>query len=285
MKFAYNVAVDGDLRIAAAGAARRGFDALTIPAALLEPRAISTTGRREVRHVLSQHNLTAAGLRHDLAGKGLTKSADADRVIDEMRPVLELARDCAFAMVACDLGTLPRSPGVAMKRTEIDPLKAGLILLPDAVDVAEVTSSPLTEAELRHAAFVNDVLREIGAMVDRVGMPVAFAASLASTADLAHGLSMADCPLFFREIDPAAAVEDVIADVDAVVKRLPTVLHVLARDAHSAGGKTRSAIVGEGDVPWADLLESLADADFAGFITCQGSPEAATQAMRLLRGE
>ena len=89
-------------------------------------------------------------------------------------------------------------------------------------------------------------------------------------------LARADAPLFFRELDPGGVADELSTDVDAVLGQPPSILHVLATDAHTGGGKSRPADVGSGDVPWQDLIAALRDADFTGWITAP-DPSTATR--------
>ena len=254
------------LRDAVPPARRAGFAGLSLRCPD-DPRALPATARREVRAVIARHDLAPAALVHDLPGRGLHATADADRIIDGLRAAVELARDGGFPVVACDLGTLPRS-SEPPRRKPVDPAAAGLILLPTAADVERVADAPpLSQIERAHAALVADVLREIGRFVDRVGVPIAFGGSLASTADLAAAVRSADCPLFFRDLDPAAVADEAADDAESVVKIEPPALHVRVGDAVRVGGRVKSAAVGEGEVPWDDLTTALRDADFAGWLT------------------
>lgn len=262
-----------DLRGALAEAGRLGFVGASIAARALNPRELSQTGRREVRHLLSSHNLAGAALRFNLPGKGLTPDLDADRFLDRLRLCLELARDCGFECLACDLGAIPRAPETAPLPRPIDPGMLGALILPETSDALPVEPArPLTEKERAQAGSVNDILREAGGVADRVGVPVALGAGLARTHDLVVLLADAACPLFGRELDPAASLEETPPDLVAIE---PPLFHVRGTDAHAAGGKTRSAPPGEGDVNWPALLEALRDGDYHGFITLAGPPAAA----------
>ncbi len=264
----------GDLRSAATAARDGRFDALSVDIATLAATRNSESAKREVRALLSRHGLAPAALRCKLPGKGLSSDADGDRVFDELCRAMKLCRGVGFALVSCDLGAVPRSVQPKAKAKAIDPGLLGALILPTSDDVAsliggneDAASEPLTAKEREHAALATDVLREVGDAADRLGIAVAFDATLASSQDLGALLKAADCGLFFRELDTAASVTELAADVSAVVGSSPAILHVRAADAQSAGGRTRQIAMGKGDVPFATLLEALEEADFAGFVT------------------
>jgi sugar phosphate isomerase/epimerase len=159
----------------------------------------------------------------------------------------------------------------------------GAILLPEPIDLAPPPPppAPLSLDERRHAAFAGEVMRALGERADRIGVPLAFSASLAATADLAALLASAACPLFGRELDPVAVLAE---GPDSAVTSEPAVLHVRGRDALAGPeGRTRPAKLGEGDVNWPELLEMLRDADFGGFISLEGTSREASSALERLR--
>lgn len=267
-----------DLRAALAEARRAGFAGATIAARALKPRELSRTGRREVRHLWSSHNMAAAALRFNLPGRGLTADIDADRFLDRLQLCLELARDCGFECLACDLGAVPRAPAEAPRPRPVDAGALGPLILPDLKETTPPEPPrPLSEQERDHARKATELLRHAGAVADRVGVPVAFGASLGRTHDLVTLLAGAACPLFGRELDPAASLDETPPELVAIE---PPLLHVRGTDAQSAGGKVRSVPPGEGDVNWPALLEALGDADFRGFITLAGPPAAAAVHVR-----
>jgi sugar phosphate isomerase/epimerase len=246
-------------------------------------RDLSQSGRREVGAILSRSSLAGAALRVDLPGRGLTQDADADRILADLEAGLIAARDCGFSLVACDLGRIPRSETRPSPRRSIDPAAVGAILLPEPALLPPLPDpAPLTAEERRHASFAIEVLQALGNRADRIGVPLAFSASLATPADLLALLTSAACPMFARELDPVAALSEGPATLAAMD---PPVRHVRGRDALAGPeGRTRVARVGEGDVNWPELLEALADADYGGFVSLEGPAADAGAALRRLRG-
>ena len=280
IRVAFDLSQAGDVRTALPPVRRAGFDGISLAADRLRPRELSQSGRREVRSLLSRYELAGAFLRVTLPGKGLTPDADVEHFLDDLRTGAELARDCAFAGVACDLGRIPRAEDIPPPKKPVTPEMAGLILLPETVQTPEDAPRPLSSAEKSHAAMAAEVLREAGNRLDRIGTPVAFSATLAGTHDLVALLRSAGCPLFFRELDPASSVEEGPASLVAIK---PAVLHVRGTDAQAVSGKTRPAAPGQGDANWPELLEALRDADYTGFITVEGPLNEATGVLRRLR--
>src|SRR5438270_13637835 len=64
------------------------FDAFSEP---LDVPGLSSTGRREFRHVLSSQDRQLVGLRVDLGAKGFGPGADIDRLLAQFEKVLESA--------------------------------------------------------------------------------------------------------------------------------------------------------------------------------------------------
>lgn len=281
LRIACDVSDSADLRSVLPEARRLGFDGATLAARSLRPDELSRTGRREVGRLLAASHLAGAALRFNLPGKGLTPEIDADRFLDRLRLCLELARDCGFECLACDLGAIPRAAEAAPKPRPIDPGMLGAILLPESSDAPPAEQArPLTEKERVQSRSAQEILREAGGIADRVGVPVAFGTSLARMHDLVALLAEVDCPLFGRELDPAASLDETPADLVAIE---PPLLHVRGTDAHAAGGKSRPAPLGEGDAGWPDLLHALGDADYHGFITLDGPPASTAALLPRLR--
>jgi sugar phosphate isomerase/epimerase len=91
---------------------------------------------------------------------------------------------------------------------------------------------------------------------------------LASFAALERALRAADCPWFGVDLDPVALLRDEW-DADQVFSRLGAqIRRVRVRDAiGGAGGRTRPAVVGEGNTDWPALLSRLNEADYPGWLT------------------
>src|ERR671916_1719777 len=74
---------------------------------------LSSSGRREFRHLLTSQNQQLAGVWVDLGPRGFSPGADIDRLLDRLDKVLETAKGLAAPVVSLDLGPLPPAPRVA----------------------------------------------------------------------------------------------------------------------------------------------------------------------------
>jgi hypothetical protein len=79
-------ALSTDAREAVRTARQLGFAGIQFDAnsASLDLTALSATGRREFRHVLSASNLQLIGLRLDLGPKGFGPGAQIDRLLEQL---------------------------------------------------------------------------------------------------------------------------------------------------------------------------------------------------------
>src|ERR1700722_17488141 len=104
-----STAWDSDLRATAKRARAEGFSAIQLEARSpqLEIAALSASGRREVRQILSGLSLQIVGLRISLPGKGLGPRADIDAILAMLDPILESPAGLQSPLVCVDLGPLP----------------------------------------------------------------------------------------------------------------------------------------------------------------------------------
>jgi sugar phosphate isomerase/epimerase len=254
-----SAALSGDAREATLRARQLGFAGLLFDAyspQLVLPE-LSGSGRREFLHVLSEQNQQLAGLRADLEGKGFSPSTDIDRMIARVDRAMEAAAGMGAPVVCVDLGPLPEPAR-----------EAGAIIIPTADEVEAATKpQPVVQADTAFEASVDAALHELGRRADRYSATVAFRSDLASFAALDRALRAADCPWFGVDLDAVAVLRDDWG-VDEVFSRLgPLVRSVRARDA-SVGHdhRTKPAVIGHGDVDWAQWLALLDEAGYAGWL-------------------
>jgi sugar phosphate isomerase/epimerase len=267
-------ALTPDAREAPAIARRLGFDGLLFDAfaADLDVPSLSTTGRREFRHVLSAQNRQLVGLRVDLGAKGFGPGADIDRLLSQFDRVLQSAAALAAPLVCVELGPLPEPPRANKPKPAVTPEQAGLILIPTlaAAPDPEATAMDQLPAKIDpiFAAQVDGAMAELGQIADRYSVALAFRSDLASLVAVERALVAARCPWFGVDLDPVAILRDVW-EMDEVFSRLGALVrHVRARDAvRGADRRTKPAAVGRGDTKWDHLLSNLDGAGYHGWIT------------------
>ena len=264
-------ALGGEPRRAAREARESGFAGLLFEAssAAIDLTALTASGRREFRRVLSSQDRQIVGLRADPGPAGFGPGADIDRAIAQLDKAMETATGLGAPLVCVDLGALPSAPAARRERPAITPLQAGLILLPESA--AKRPDPPGPPEPPPDPAFVDQVgsaLAELGHHADRYSVMIAFRSELASFASLEDALRRAACPWFGVDLDPVALLRDEW-DVDEFFSRLgPLLRHVRARDAVGGAGKrTKPAVVGQGSVPWETVLSRLDEAGYRGWVT------------------
>ena len=264
-------ALSTDPRDAAHRARTAGFKGLLFDArtAVLDINALSITGRREFRHVLSSQDQALVGLRTEIGAKGLSVGADIDRVITQLGRVMESAAGLNAPLVCVELGPLPHVASSAAAKPKVTPEMAGLIILPETAVNPPAEPQPATPpADPAFVSQVDAAMIELGQRADRFGVVVAFRSELASFASLEAALRNADCPWFGVDLDPVAVLRDAW-DLDEVFSRLgPLVRHVRVRDALvGADRRTRPAPVGHGSTNWEHFLSNLDAAGYRGWLT------------------
>lgn len=276
-----------DVRAAVRIAAALRCDGMVVGArsASADLTQLSGTGSREYLHVLSSLGQQLVGIGHDVGPAGLSPRADLGREVESLAAVLRSAGGLGRPAVLVDLGPLPPPPVAPVApRPAISPEQAGLILIPEPAAAPPPTpAAPISPADAAFAASVEAALREVGAQADRHGVVVAFRASLAPLAALAHALREVDCPWFGVDLDPLAVLADE-ADRHAVFSLIgPLIRHVRARDGlRGAGNRVRPTVLGQGQVDWPAFAADVEAAGYAGFVTIDvrdvASPQSAAAA-------
>ena len=240
------------------------FTAASLAAGPLLDAGLSATGRRDVAARLRRFNLSPGVILAKLPTKRLLD--DLDQSLSLISDAAQLARGIGFDTVAIHLVQLPTEKQAEPVPTE-SPAPSGLIL-PSADDIAKLVGQSTPAAVVTSEGL--DALRLIAALADRMTTRLAIGASLLPTASLAAALQTVDSPMLFRDLDPAASLEDLQSDVETTLGSLPPAIHIRATDAHAAGGRSTRTEVGDGDVPWREVIEA-SEVDsvltFAGALT------------------
>lgn len=261
-----------DLRSAPKAARQLGFAGLQLPMSFggVDLADLSGSGLRDVRQLLASHEQQLVAISADLGPKGFSPGADIDRVLKRLGSAMESARALMAGVVTVDLGPLPQPASPQKPATRVTPGMAGLILLPSADEVAAVAKreAPPPAADSSFFSQVDAAMLELGRWADRIGVTLALRTDLSSYAALERTLKAANCPWFGVDLDPVAMLRDAW-EPDEVFDRLAELVrHVRVRDAiGGAGGRTRPAIVGQGDTAWPELLNRLDSAGYNGWMT------------------
>ncbi|HEX3356661.1 MAG TPA: TIM barrel protein [Tepidisphaeraceae bacterium] len=228
---------------------------------------LSQTGRREFRHTLQTQQIELIGLRGDLGAQGFGPKADIDRLLHQIDRAMEAASGLAAPLLCLELGPLAEPQRQAKPKPTVTPEQAGLILLPTPAAAPE-PSAPQTPVDQPLLDSVNSALREVAVFADRYSVTVAFNTTLASFAALEQILASARCSWFGIDLDPVAMLRDEW-DMDEIFSRLgASILHVRAHDAlKGSDRRTKPAMIGTGNVDWAELVSRLDQAGYRGWVT------------------
>jgi len=262
-------ALSEDARAAARAARELGFDGLQFDAitSALDLTALSGSGRREFRQMLTQQDQAIIALRTDGGVKGMSAGADVEALLWSWDRVLETAAGLEARLVCLELGPLPAPQAHVEMKAPISADLAGIILIPETTPQA---AAPIAAApfDAVFAARVDEALVELGRRADRYGVMIAMRSELASLAALERAVRAARCSWFGIDLDPVAILSDGIAADDVFSSIGLLVRHVRGRDAMAgAERRTKPAVVGRGSTDWAGLLALLDEAGFDGWIT------------------
>jgi sugar phosphate isomerase/epimerase len=196
----------------------------------LKPGELSETGRRQFRHLFNEHGLTLAPALFPL------RRSLADSVGIEER----VAAITAASRFAADL----KAPG--------------LIIRPGSIPPAETPDRTLL------VELLNDVARA----ADHVGVTLTISTGRESVETLLEVVSLVTAGPIGINFDPAAAVMSERNPAADIRKLHGYVCHVRVRDGlRDTDGAGVEVPVGRGEVDWDELLATLAEIDFAGWMT------------------
>lgn len=223
------------LRQALPEAARLGVAGVQVDAVGdLAPKALSQTGRREVRHLLRSHNLelTALGcpLRH-----GLDAAQDQQPRIDHVKSVLSLSFDLGPRRVIVQAGRAPAAED-------------------------EPRGRRLTESLL--------ALAQHG---DRTGTVLALETGLESGEVLAAYLARFDSGGLGVNVDPANLLINGFDPYTSTLALAGRIVHAHAKDARAAATNRAAQEVqlGKGDLDWLRYLNVLEEIDYQGWLVVE----------------
>ena len=240
----------GDARSAFELAAGAGYSGVAIPTnhRELSPEALGETGRRHLMKTLGARGLGVASVRAAAPRGGLGDPATIDRTVENTRRALKLAGALGVKTVSMYAGAVGEG-----KEGESS-VMAALKELAQEADAGGIALAVGAES-----------LEKLGLVLAKVGYDGAKLNVLP-----AQGI---------------AAGEDVVRQLELAAGRVG---QFTAADAVKVGRSVRAAELGEGQVPWEEIIEMLRAQDFQGPMVVDvrelGEPgQAAEHAARVLR--
>jgi L-ribulose-5-phosphate 3-epimerase len=224
------------LRRGLAEAVRTGASGVQVDAAGdLSPGNLSQTGRRELRHLLSSHDMELTAVRCPLR-HGLDVAENQQPRIEHVKNVMSLATDLGPRLVVIDAGRVPNA------------------------DEEKAASS--------RPRMLEEGLQALAQHGDRVGATLALETGLETGAVLHDYLARFDSGSLAVNYDPANLLMNGFDPVASLRALKGLVRHAHAKDAR-VGGASRTARevpLGHGDIDWLALLEVLEEVGYWGWM-------------------
>ncbi len=199
----------------------------------LNPAELQESGRRDLRHLLAELGLRVSGTTFNLRRK-LADEYQLDRRIAAIKQAMSWSYDLAAPVLTFRIGHLP------------------------------------TDENSKEAQTLRELLGDLARHANHVGVTLAITPTHDSAADLQRWLAGIQTGPLGIDFDPA---QFAIAGQDAVAALRTLhgyVHHVQLRDALSeVDGTIAETPVGLGSVPWLELLATLSEMDYAGWLTAQ----------------
>lgn len=207
----------------------------------LPPEALDQSGRRDFLHLLDELGLRVAATTFTLR-RALTDEHELDRRIAALKQAMTRTFELKAQVLTCRIGRLPTDP------------------------------------ESKPAQILRDVLDDLARHANHVGVALAVTPVQDSAADLQQLLSAIQTGPLGVDFDPA---QFALAGQkpDAALRTLHALVHhVQLRDAFSEiDGTAVETPVGQGSVPWLEILATLGEIEYAGWLTAirtQGNDKA-----------
>jgi sugar phosphate isomerase/epimerase len=186
---------------------------------------------RQLRHFVAEQRLLVGAATYSTAG-ALVEPDRLDARVAGIRQALELARRIGSPVLTVRLGQIPQ------------------------------------DAASRAAERLGDVLRDLAQHADHVGTRLAVSTLGNSVSDLQSLISAAGVGPVGVDFDPAGFVFAGESPIAALRGLADLLAHVQIRDGErAADGLGVETAIGEGRVVWDELLATVLETDFAGWLT------------------
>jgi sugar phosphate isomerase/epimerase len=204
----------------------------------LGPNKLSQTGRREFRHLLRSMDLELTAIGCPLR-RGLDSAEDQQPRIEHVKRVMTLAFDLGPRVVVIQAGRVP--------------------------DEAE------EKAAAPRAGCLAEALQALGTHGDRTGVVLALETGLESGSVLRDYLNRFDSGSLQVNYDPANMLMNGFDPIESLRELRGKVRHVHAKDARVTGASrtAREVPLGSGDIDWMQLLGTLEEVEYRGWLTIE----------------
>lgn len=221
------------IRRAVTAAAKMGAGGIQIDVRHeLNARELSDTGRRQFLHSVSEHNLRVASTFLPTRST-LYDSTNLDQRVSAIRSAMEFTRQ---------LGT----------------------------NILTLSAGPMPEADSPEYTVLTEVLTELATHGNHVGTTLCLRSGSAKPEDLLNLLNGIETGPLGIDFDPAASIaagRESQSDYSDLHK---LVHHVRATDtANAADNSSIEVPIGQGRVPWMELIVMLGEGTFSGWMSVE----------------
>lgn len=197
----------------------------------LNPEELNQSGRRDLLHALDELGLCVAGTTFTLR-RALTDPHELDRRVAAIKQAMTRSFELKSRVLTFRMGRLP------------------------------------TDAESQPARLLREVLDELARHANHVGVALAITPSHDSAADLHQFLSSIQTGPLGVDFDPAQFAMAGHDPVQALRTLHNLTYHVQLRDGLSEmDGTSSETAVGQGAVQWLEVLATLGEIEYAGWLT------------------
>lgn len=209
------------------GAAGLQFDARH----QLKPADLSETGRRQLLHTLSERNLQVAALSFPLR-RPLHDEEQLDARLAAIQQAMQFAWDLKARVLSCRIGRI------------------------------------VDEVDSREGIRQREVLSDLARHSNRIGVTFSITPAGDSPEVLRSLLDSIDEGPLGIDFDPAERVMSRQNPVGSLRDLHHAVTHLTLRDAiRDADGGGRETVLGRGEVPWDELIATLDEMNYTGWLT------------------
>jgi L-ribulose-5-phosphate 3-epimerase len=228
------------LRTAVVTAAQAQIQGLVFDATgPLSPDALGETARREVRHLLQSHLLSAIALRCPLR-RGLDELDGLETRLERLRQAMQLSFDLGARLILLGIGTVPDK--------EDDPIRQRM----------------------------RSSLVELSQYGDRIGCRIALDAGLEPIEVQLGFLRSFDSGSLGISIDPATLLMEKYPQEPTLLATKDLLCHTYARDAipRRIDRPAKEVPLGQGDIDWLLWFGTLEATGYTGPVTIKQAPGA-----------